>query len=90
MAILSSLESSTLDETLRCASEWFMLTLKKTQNLELVNLKCIIYAQPILPLRNGPLLIMKSKIVFFFFVFVFVFVFVCFFVFFFFVFVFFF
>ena len=46
MVILSTLESTTLDETSRCASKWFILALK-TQNLELVNLKCVTYAQPI-------------------------------------------
>ena len=47
MAILSTLEHTTLDKTIRCASKWFTLTLKNTQNLELVNLKCVTYAQPI-------------------------------------------
>ena len=32
---------TTLDETIRCASKWFILT------LELVKLKCVTYAQPI-------------------------------------------
>ena len=40
MAILSTLEHTTLDETTRCTSKWFILTLP-------VNLKCVTYAQPI-------------------------------------------
>ena len=47
MAILSTLESTSLNETIRCTSKSFILTLKKPQNLELVNLKCVPYAQPI-------------------------------------------
>ena len=42
MAILSTFESTILNETIRRASEWFMLTLK-TQNLELVNLNGVTY-----------------------------------------------
>ena len=49
MAILSTLESTSLDETIRCASKWFIL--RQLQNLELLNLKCVTYTQPIpLPL----------------------------------------
>ena len=44
MAILST--STTLDEIIRCASKWFILT-QQVQNLELVNLKCVTYTQPI-------------------------------------------
>ena len=40
MATMSTLESSTLDETIRCASKWFILEEKK-QNLELLNLKYV-------------------------------------------------
>ena len=47
MAILSTLESTTLDETIRCTSKWFILKFKKKQNLKLVILKCVTYAQPI-------------------------------------------
>ena len=47
MAILSTLEHTTLDETIRCASKWFILKLKNTQNPELVNLKYVTYVQPI-------------------------------------------
>ena len=43
---MSTLESTTFDETLRCASKWLVLT-QKTQNLESVNVKCVAYAQPI-------------------------------------------
>ena len=43
MAILSTLESTSLDETIRCASKLFILTLK-TENLALVNLKDVTYA----------------------------------------------
>ena len=46
MAILSTLKSTTLDETIRCTSKWFILT-SKMQNMELVNLKCVSNAQPI-------------------------------------------
>ena len=47
MVILSTLEpTTTLDETIRCTSKWFILT-SKMQNLELVNLKCVSFAQPI-------------------------------------------
>ena len=52
MAILSTLESTTLDEAIRCTSKWFISTLKM-QNLELVNLKCVTYVQPI-PLSFTP------------------------------------
>ena len=44
-AFLSSLESTSLDHTITCASKWFILT-QRMQNLESVNLKCVIYAQP--------------------------------------------
>ena len=44
IAILCTLESTSLEETNRCASKWFILT-QKTQNLEFVNLKCVSYAQ---------------------------------------------
>ena len=46
MATLSTFESTTLDKTIRFASKWFILT-QKTQNLEMVNLKSVTYAQPI-------------------------------------------
>ena len=46
MAILNTLESTDLDETIRCASKWFILAQKRI-NLELVNLKCVNYVQPI-------------------------------------------
>ena len=51
---MGTLESSTLDETIKCASKWFIFFKMvhfniKTQNLELVNLKCVTYAQ-IIPL----------------------------------------
>ena len=52
MPILSTLESTTLDETIRCASKWLIVALK-TQNLELVSIKCVTYAQPI-PLSLTP------------------------------------
>ena len=43
MTTLSTLESTTLDETIRFASEWFILELKKKQqqNLQLLNLKYV-------------------------------------------------
>ena len=47
MAILSTLESISLEETTRCALKWFILALKKKQNLELVLVKCVTYTQPI-------------------------------------------
>ena len=40
------MESISLDETIRCASKWFILT-QRMQNLEVVNHKFIAYAQPI-------------------------------------------
>ena len=46
MVILSTLESTSLDKNTRCASRWYMFNVK-TQNLKVVNLKCITYAQPI-------------------------------------------
>ena len=47
MAISSTLELATFDENIRCASNWFILTLKKTpQNVGLGNLKCVTYPQP--------------------------------------------
>ena len=55
ITILSTLESTSLDETIWCASKWFILT-QITQNLEPVNLKCVTYAQPIpLPLHTESL-----------------------------------
>ena len=45
MAILSTLESTTLDETSRPASKQVILILKK-QNPELINLECVTYTQP--------------------------------------------
>ena len=47
MAILSTLESTTLDETISCGSKWIILT-KETKTLQMVILKCATYAQPIL------------------------------------------
>ena len=46
MAILSTLESTSLDETIRLASKIVYFNIQM-QNLELVNLKCVTYAQPI-------------------------------------------
>ena len=47
--ILTKLGSTHLNETIRYASKWFILT----QNPESVNLKCITYPQPIpLPFRG--------------------------------------
>ena len=46
MAILSTLESTMFDETIRCTSKWFILTWKM-QNLEVVNFMCVTYTQPI-------------------------------------------
>ena len=43
MAILSTRESTSLDENIRCGLEW----LKNAKSTELVNLKCETYAQPI-------------------------------------------
>ena len=40
------LKSTSLDETIRYASKWFITT-QKTQNLKFVNFNCIAYAQPI-------------------------------------------
>ena len=49
MTILSTLGTTGFDEVIRCASKWFMLTLKENpQNLELVNVKSSTYPQPIL------------------------------------------
>ena len=48
LAILSTLEPTTLKETIRSASKWFTFTItQKMQNLELVNLECLTYEQPI-------------------------------------------
>ena len=45
-----SLESTSFDDTIICASKWFILT-QRAQNLDLVDLSCVTYAQPIpLPL----------------------------------------
>ena len=49
---MGTLESPSLDETIRCALKWFILT-RRTQNLEFVNLKCVTYTQHIpLPLNS--------------------------------------
>ena len=46
------MESTSLDESIRCATKGLILT-QRTQNLELVNLMCDTYAQPIpLSLNN--------------------------------------
>ena len=47
MVILSTLESTSFDKTIRRASKWLTKKKKKkkTQNLELLNLKCATYAQ---------------------------------------------
>ena len=58
MAILSTLESTTLNKTIRSASKWLILTWKM-QNPEWVNLKRLIYTQPI-P-RSGTLVLTLSK-----------------------------
>ena len=47
MAIVRTLKFPALDETVRNASKWFILTFKKNQNLVVINLKCVTYAQPI-------------------------------------------
>ena len=44
LPFLSTLESISLDETIRCASKWFTLT-QRNQNLEFVDLKCVTYTQ---------------------------------------------
>ena len=46
MIILSTMESIYLDESIKCASRWFILA-QRTQNLEFVSLKCVTYTQPI-------------------------------------------
>ena len=46
MVILSTLESTHIDKTIKCASRWFILA-QRMQNLEFVNLKCVTYTQPI-------------------------------------------
>ena len=47
------MESTSLDETVGCATKWVILT-QSMQNLEFVYLKCVTYSQPIhLPLRAG-------------------------------------
>ena len=52
IVILSTLKSTSLDENIRCASKWLILT-KRTQNLESVNLKCVSYARSIpVPLKT--------------------------------------
>ena len=52
IVILSTLESTSLNKTIKCALKWFILT-QRMRNLEFVNLKCVTYAQPIpLPLRS--------------------------------------
>ena len=50
--IQSTLESSSLDEIIRCASKWPILT-QRTQILEFVNLKSVNYTQPISPFLKG-------------------------------------
>ena len=54
-AILSTLETTSRDETIRSASKWFIQT-QRTRNLQSVNLKCVTYhayTQPIpLPLNS--------------------------------------
>ena len=47
MTILNTLESTALDETIRSASKYFILTLI-IQDPKLVNVKYVTYAQPIL------------------------------------------
>ena len=41
---MSTLEFTSPDENIICASKWFILT-QRMQNLEIVNLKCVTYAQ---------------------------------------------
>ena len=43
---MSTLESISFDEPIRCALKWFILT-QRSQNLEFVNLKCVNCRQPI-------------------------------------------
>ena len=61
MTILSTLESTALDETIKCASKCFEQ--KNPQNLKLNNLKSVTYAQPIpLVLRGSAPLTKQNKI----------------------------
>ena len=42
----STLETTSLDETIRSASKWFILT-QRTQTLQIVNFRYVFYVQPI-------------------------------------------
>ena len=42
----NTLESTSLDEIIRCPTKWFILS-QRMQNLEYINLMCVTYAQPI-------------------------------------------
>ena len=44
IAILSTFESTSLDETIRCTSKWSIRT-QRMQNVKFINLKCVTYAQ---------------------------------------------
>ena len=48
ITILCTLESTSLDKTIRCASKWFILSQRT-----LVNLQCVTYAQTITLLLNA-------------------------------------
>ena len=53
MIILSTLiESTNLDESIQWTSRWFIVA-KRTQNLEIVNLKCVSYTYIWVPLICG-------------------------------------
>ena len=52
MVILSTLESTNLDESIKCPSRWFILAQRKP-NLEFVNLKCVTHNQVESPYIKG-------------------------------------
>ena len=61
MIILSILESTYLDESIKCSSRWFILA-QGMQNVEIVNLKCITYTQLIwVPLNQDEVIELDKK-----------------------------
>ena len=61
MVILSTLESTDIDKTIKCTSRWFILV-QRMQNLEFVNLKCVTYTQPIWVSLRVKCFIWKSQV----------------------------
>ena len=52
---MSTLETTSFDETIRCGSKWSSSNTKNAKSIEFVNLKCVPYTQPPTPTHSSAL-----------------------------------